>query len=58
MRLHTDPPAGLIPVPLGKGCLLLLSQPEYLAGIRRGKVWRRREAEAKRAARTQEPEPR
>jgi len=37
----TDPLRGLIPVPL-KGCILLLTEPEYLAGIRRGKWWRRR----------------
>jgi hypothetical protein len=48
MRPQTDPPAGLIPVPLGKGCLLLLTEPEFVAGIRRGKSWRRRLALASR----------
>jgi hypothetical protein len=38
-----DPSPGLIPVPL-KGTVLLLTQAEYLAGIRRGKWWRRRVA--------------
>lgn len=45
-----NPPVGLIPVPL-KGAVLLLTEPEYLAGIRRGKWWRRREAAAKRRPR-------
>lgn len=36
-----DAPPGLVPVPL-KGAVLLLTAPEYLAGIRRGKWWRRR----------------
>ena len=31
------PPAGLIPVPLAKAYMLLLTGPEYVAGIRRGK---------------------
>lgn len=42
-----DPPPGLIPVPL-KGAILLLTEPEYLAGLRRGKAWRRRVALASR----------
>jgi len=41
-------PAGLVCVPLGKGCLLLLSKEEYVRAIKRGKAWRRREALAKR----------
>ena len=41
-----DPPPGPIPVPLGKAWLLLLTEREYLAGIRRRKAWRRRQAEA------------
>ena len=43
-----DPPPDLIPVPLGKACLLLLTAQEYLAGIRRGKAWRRTLAAAQR----------
>lgn len=39
-----QPPPGLVPVPVGKGCVLLLTQPEYLAALRRGKAWRRRVA--------------
>ena len=39
-----DPPPGLIPVPLGKGCLLLLTEREFLARVKRGKWWRRSEA--------------
>ena len=48
MKLQTDPPPGLIPVPL-KGAVLLLTEAEYLAGIRRGKGWRRRRAMQERA---------
>jgi|GEM_PF-1449406 hypothetical protein len=50
-----QPPAGLIPVPM-KGAVLLLTEPEYLAGIRRGKAWRRREALARRTARVRIPD--
>jgi hypothetical protein len=39
-----DSPPGLIAVPLAKGCVLVLTEREYLAGIRRGKWWRRRQA--------------
>jgi hypothetical protein len=35
---------GLVIVPLQKHCCLVLSIPQYLAGIRRGKWWRRRQA--------------
>ena len=45
----TDPPPGLIPVPL-KGAVLLLTQAEYLAGIRRGKCWRRQRVMEQRAS--------
>jgi len=44
MKQPSDPPPGLIPVPLGKQCLLLLTEREYLAGILRGKLWRRTRA--------------
>lgn len=44
----TDTLAGLIRVPVGKGCILLLTEGEYLAGLRRGKQLRRREALARR----------
>ena len=37
MTRTTDPPPGLIPVPL-KGAVLLLTQAEYLAGFQRGKM--------------------
>ena len=43
MNTPPDPPAGLIPVP-PKGSVLLLTQAEYLTGIRRGNWWRRPEA--------------
>jgi len=43
MRPPTDPPDGLLAVPLAKKCVLLLTPAEYLAGIRRGKRWRRRQ---------------
>jgi hypothetical protein len=32
----TDPPPGLIPIPL-KGAVLLLTQAEFIAGVRREK---------------------
>ena len=35
MKWPTDPPDGLLIVPFGKGCLLLLTPREYLAGLRR-----------------------
>jgi len=47
----TEARSDMIVVPLAKGCALLLTEPEYLAGIRRGKWWRRREAAAKRRPR-------
>jgi replicative DNA helicase len=37
-------PAGLVLVPLGKGCALLLTATEFARGLWRGKWWRRREA--------------
>ena len=49
-----DPPPDLIPVPLAKGCVLLLTEREYVAGIRRGKWWRRRQAMARRDQATSE----
>ena len=48
MNPPADLPPGLIPVPM-KGAVLLLTAPEFKAGIRRGKAWRRRVAMAKRA---------
>jgi hypothetical protein len=47
MHPPTDPPASLVPIPL-KRAVLLLTQAEYLAGIRRGKWWRRRVAKERR----------
>jgi len=47
----TDPPPGLIPVPM-KGAVLLLTAAEFTAGVRRGKWWRRRAA-----METREPSP-
>jgi hypothetical protein len=40
-------PPGLIPVPL-KGAILLLTEAEFTAGVRRGKWFRRRQADARR----------
>jgi hypothetical protein len=39
----TDPPPGLIPIPM-KGAVLLFTTQEFMAAIRRGKQWRRRVA--------------
>ena len=49
MRTPADPPPGLIPVPM-KSAVLLLTAPEFKAGIRRGKAWRRPVALRKREA--------
>jgi len=44
-----DAPPGFVHIALGKGqCQLLLTEAEYLRGLRRGKWWRRRDALAKR----------
>lgn len=45
------PPTGLIAIPVGKGCVLLLTRDEYTRGLRRGKWWRRRVAREQRATR-------
>jgi hypothetical protein len=44
----SDLPDGLRAVSLPKGCVVLLTPQEYLAGIRRGKWWKRRVAEERR----------
>ncbi len=41
-------PPDLVAVDIGKGCLLVIPKRVYLAGLRLGKILRRREAEAKR----------
>jgi len=48
-KMPTDPPAGLILVPL-KGAILLLTEAEYRRAIFRGKWWRRQIALARRVA--------
>ncbi len=55
MNAPTDPPPGLIPVPM-KGATLLLTAAEFTAGVRRGKWWRRRAAMERREA-TSDPAP-
>lgn len=42
--LSAKPAEPMVPVPIGKGCLLLLTQGEYLRALARGKAFRRREA--------------
>ncbi len=38
-----DAPSGFVRIPAGKGdCQLLLTEEEYLRGLRRGKWWKRR----------------
>jgi len=49
-----DPPSGLIAVPVPQA-VLLLTEAEYVRGQKRGKWWRRRQAEAKRDADTVAP---
>lgn len=48
----TDTPPGLVRLPLGKGCLLVLTEQEYRRGILRGKTMRRRETLVKRTPAT------
>ena len=36
-------PPGFVRVPMGKGCVLLLTEAQHLQAIRWGKQWRRRE---------------
>lgn len=45
-----DPPPGTVTVQLPGGCLLVLSERVYLAGLKLGKTLRRREALARRTA--------
>jgi hypothetical protein len=44
-------PSGMVRVSVGKGCVLILSEGEYVRAIKRGKVWRRREALRRRGKR-------
>ena len=48
MRLPAEVPDPLLHVPYGKGCILSMMPQEITAGIRRGKWWKRIQAEAKR----------
>ena len=43
IRAETLPP-GLVSVPMGENCILLLSEAEYVRAIKRGRAWRRRGA--------------
>jgi len=43
MKQPSDPPPGHIAVPVPKA-VLLLTEAEYVRGLKRGKWWRRREA--------------
>lgn len=43
-----EPPAGMVTVPAGKGCVLLLTREEYVNGVKRGKRWRREVARTQR----------
>jgi hypothetical protein len=45
-----DAPPGMVVIPLGKACVLVLPERVYLAGLKLGKALRRRQAEASRAA--------
>lgn len=54
-RLSTDPyagiPSGYLRVEVGKGRVLVLTTEEYTRGLKRGKVWRRRQARMQRERR-------
>lgn len=54
MKPPAAPPAGLVAVPVGTGCVLLLTDGEYRAAIRRGKWWRRWLATQRRSAASHE----
>lgn len=41
-------PPGMVAIPLGKGCTLIIPQRIYVAGLKLGKYLRRREAMLKR----------
>lgn len=45
-------PQGYVAVDAGKGCVLLLTAQEYTQALKRGKVWRRRQARPLRTRRT------
>lgn len=40
----------MVSIPLAKGCLLVIPKAVYLAGLRKGKQFRRRAALARRSA--------
>lgn len=52
--LKLAPAPGLIPVVLGKGCLLLLTAPEFERALARGKAYRRQAALAARCGQPSE----
>lgn len=47
-RQAIETPPGFVAVPVGKGCLLLLTDREYVQAVQRGKRFRRRAALARR----------
>lgn len=43
---YRDTPFDYVSVPVGKGCVLILTASEYRTGLKRGKTWRRQVARA------------
>jgi len=52
MRLPGDVPDGLLSVPFGKGCVCVIPEHVYVAGLRLGKTLRRREVVERRTGAT------
>jgi hypothetical protein len=44
MTVPIDPPPGFVALDLGKGCVLVIREQVYLAGLKLGKALRRRAA--------------
>ena len=48
-------PPGFVALPLGKGCICVIPERVYIAGLRFGKQFRRRAAHAQRKATSDAP---
>jgi hypothetical protein len=44
----TEPPPGFVALPLAKGCVCVIPERVYVAGLKLGKTLRRREARERR----------
>lgn len=50
LRLPTETPPGFVALDIGKGCVLVIPERVYLAGLELGKTLRRRQALLQRTA--------